>query len=255
MTTTTIDITSVEPIGHREGCDLAEADYAKFASLLERLRPDDWTAQTDCPGWSVRDMAGHVVGAMRSAASIRELLRQQKQIKRRAKADGGNEVDHMTALQIELTAGLSVEELVRECRDLVGPAAKGRLRTPAPMRRFVKIPVVMGPIDEVWTLGHLLDVILTRDTFMHRIDISRATGADADIDGEHDARIIAAIVADWSERHGRPFDLHLTGPGGGRYVSPAVGDREQISIDAVEFCRTVSGREAGTGLLAVPVPF
>ena len=38
-----------------------------------------------------------------------------------------------------------------------------------------------------------------------------------------------------------------------RFVSGSGG--EQIEIDAIDFCRTVSGRATGTGLLAQPVAF
>jgi hypothetical protein len=49
------------------------------------------------------------------------------------------------------------------------------------------------------------------------------------------------------------FTLTLTGPAGGEYVSGENG--EHITIDAVEFCRTLSGRATGTGLLTQEVPF
>jgi hypothetical protein len=48
--------------------------------------------------------------------------------------------------------------------------------------------------------------------------------------------------------------LTLTGPAGGRYVAGG-GSGEELVLDAVEFCRTLSGRASGTGLLAQPVPF
>ncbi len=78
-TTTTIDISSIEPIGHREGARLAEEEYRRFTALIGRLEPEAWDRQTDCTGWTARDMADHVVGAMRSAASFRETLRQQRE--------------------------------------------------------------------------------------------------------------------------------------------------------------------------------
>lgn len=72
---------------------------------------------------------------------------------------------------------------------------------------------------------------------------------------EHDGRIVANVVADWAGRHKGPFDLTLTGPAGGRYrVSDRDGERHEL--DAVEFCRRLSGR--GTpplGLLRTPTPF
>ena len=36
--------------------------------------------------------------------------------------------------------------------------------------------MMVGDAQERWTFGFLFDIILTRDPFMHRLDISRATG-------------------------------------------------------------------------------
>jgi hypothetical protein len=107
---------------------------------------------------------------------------------------------------------------------------------------------------ETWRMGYLLDVILTRDPWMHRIDITRATGRPHVLTREHDGRIVADVVAEWARRHGRPFELTLTGPAGGRYGA-GDGSGDELVIDAVEFGRTLSGRAAGSGLLAQPVPF
>jgi len=45
----------------------------------------------------------------------------------------------------------------------------------------------------------------------------------------------------------------LTGPAGGRFG--AGGEAERLELDALDFCRTLSGRAAGAGLLATGVPF
>jgi hypothetical protein len=61
------------------------------------------------------------------------------------------------------------------------------------------------------------------------------------------------VVAEWARAHGKPYRLTLTGPAGGLWSSGT--DGEQITMDAVEFCRVLSGRATGTGLLAHQVPF
>jgi hypothetical protein len=88
---------------------------------------------------------------------------------------------------------------------------------------------------------------------MHRVDIARATGREIELTTEHDGRIIANVVAEWARRHGKPFTLTLTGQVGKEYVSGDNG--AQITIDAVDFCRTLSGRASGAGLLKQEVPF
>lgn len=254
MTTTTRDA-DPDPIGHAEGVALGEVAYARFADVVAQLAPDDWARPTDCAGWTVRHLVGHVVGAMRSAASTREQLSQLREIRSRVRRDGGTQVDAMTQVQIDRVAHLTPEELVAACRSLAGPAAAGRRRVPAPARRFVSIPVRMGSLEERWRLGYLVDVILTRDAWLHRIDLCRAVGREPVLTAEHDGRIVADVAAEWGRRHGRPHRLSLTGPAGGTFAAGPPGEAEVFELDAVEFCRMVSGRARATGLLATEVPF
>ena len=253
-TTTAHDLASLAPIGHREARPLALTAYRRFADELARVPASGWGKPTDCSLWTVRDLAGHVVGAMRSAASLREMLRQQREIARRAKATDEQGVAIMTGLQVELTADLTTADLVAECAALAEPAAAGRARTPALMRKLVHFPVQMGDLDERWSLGYLVDVVLTRDAWLHRIDLCRALGRRPELTADHDGRIVADVAAEWARRHGSAVHLTLTGPAGGVFRTADV-DGPHLELDAVEFCRVVSGRETGTGLLAEPVPF
>jgi len=86
---------------------------------------------------------------------------------------------------------------------------------------------------------------------MHRLDICAATGLDPQPIAEHDGRLVDDIVHEWAERHAQPYTLELTGPAGGTWGTGG----ERITLDALEFCRTVSGRGDATGLLATAVPF
>ncbi len=255
MTTTTTTTVTTEHMAwtRAEAMVLAEEAYDRVVAVLEALEPEDGARPTDCAGWTVRDLAGHVLGSLRSAASVRVMAGEQVAAKRRAKAQGGNAVDHMTAIQVERASTLTSADLVAEARRLVPRATAGRRRTPALLRRRVRFPVQMGSIAETWTLGWLVDVILTRDAWLHKIDLCRAVGRDPELSPEHDGRIVADVVEDWARRHGQPFHLVLTGPAGGRFGDPAAG--EPLEVDAVDFCRILSGRSPGTGLLTTEVPF
>jgi hypothetical protein len=107
--------------------------------------------------------------------------------------------------------------------------------------------------SETWRMGYLLDIVLTRDTWMHRADLAKATGRAMELTAEHDGRIVADAVAEWGRRHGQPFVVHLTGVAGGTFTQGEGG--EQITMDAVDFCRILSGRGTGEGLLQQLVPF
>jgi hypothetical protein len=71
-----------------------------------------------------------------------------------------------------------------------------------------------------------------------------------------DGRIVADVVAEWARRHGKPFTLALTGPASGTYAHhPDLPEAEHLSLDAVDFCRTLAGRGHPAGLLTTIVPF
>ena len=146
-------------------------------------------------------------------------------------------------MQVADHADLSTAELIAKV-DEIGPrAARWRAKAPALFRKMPMKEEVGGE-PETWRMGYLLDVILTRDPWMHRVDIARATGREMVLTPEHDGRIVADVVAEWARRHGQPFTLTSTGPAGGdvRRRATAASD---ITIDAVEFCRTLSGRADG----------
>ena len=51
-------------------------------------------------------------------------------------------------------------------------------------------------------------VILTRDTWMHRLDIARSTGRPFEVSANHDGRLLSAPVAsDWRRCVARPTAL------------------------------------------------
>ena len=83
---------------------LAEEEYERFTELLAGLTAAQWAAPTECPGWDVRAMAGHVLGMTQMAASLPETVRQQLGSQRRAKRDRVSLLDALTALQVDKNA-------------------------------------------------------------------------------------------------------------------------------------------------------
>jgi uncharacterized protein (TIGR03083 family) len=250
MTATRVE--TIPPITRAEVEGLARTEYERVADQLRSLAPDDWARQTDCPLWDVRAVAGHSTGMLSTFTGYRTLMRQMRTATKAAKQSGGPMIDALTAKQVADHADLSTSELIAKVDDVGPRAARWRGTRPALFRRMPMKEEVGGK-QETWRMGYLLDVILTRDPWMHRVDIARATGREIELTPEHDRRIIADVIAEWARRHGTPFTLTLTGPAGGEYVAGENG--EHITIDAVEFCRTLSGRATGPGLLNQEVPF
>ena len=257
-TTSTVDVTSVPPIGHREAATLATDELDAMVELLRRLTPEEWTKPTSCELWDVRAMVSHVVAMAEAQASVREFAHVSRIARSAVRRDGGAVIDAMTATQVRERAALTPDELVDRLVEVAPRAVRARRRTPAPLRWGVRLKQD-PPFEERWTLGYLFDVICNRDPWMHRLDISRATGRPMRLRPGHDGRLVADVVAEWARRHGRPFTLVLTGPAGGRWRADTPGTPgaggEEIELDALDFCWALSGRAPGTGLLSTPVPF
>lgn len=245
-------VETLPPITRAEVEGLATTEYQRLADQLRSLAPDDWSKPTDCPLWDVRAVAGHSTGMLSTFTGYRTLMGEMRTAAKAAKRSGGPMIDSLTAKQVADHADLSTPELIAKVDDLGPHAARWRGTRPALFRKMPKEEEVGGQ-QETWRMGYLLDVILTRDPWMHRVDIARATGREMELTPEHDGRIVADVVAEWARRHGKPFVLTLTGPAGGEYVAGENG--QHVTMDAVEFCRTLSGRATGTGLLTQAVPF
>jgi uncharacterized protein (TIGR03083 family) len=255
MTMTTA-VTTSRPRPRRSTLDratalrLAATEYQRYFDLRRALDPDDWSRSTDCPGWNVRAMAGHNLGMAEMAASLPEMVRQFVAMSRRPEVG----VDAMTAHQVEARQRLAPTEVIDRYAAVLPRAVRGRGRRSAVLGRMTmpdRQPV--NGVEESWTFGYLFETILTRDTWMHRVDIAEATGRAVVLTPEHDGVLMADLVAEWAGRHGAPYELHLTGPAGGHWSSGAGG--EELTLDAVLFARTISGRAPGSGLLGVQVPF
>jgi len=229
---------------------LAETEYGRYLAMLRGLKPADWLAQTDCTEWDVRALATHVLGMAEMSASMLENMRQARVARRR----GGVFIDALTSLQVSERAALRPEQIIARMERVAPKACRGRRRAPAFIRRraFPEAGEIGGRLEQ-WTLGYLIDIIMTRDPWMHRVDTTRATGRPMELTAGHDGVLVADVASEWASRHGQPCTLRLTGPAGGTWAWGSSGP--VVELDAIEFCRTISGRAHGDGLLSQQVPF
>lgn len=248
---TSTDVRSIARIKHREAMQLAAVENAKFAAALRDLRPADWTKPTDCARWDVHGLVAHVIGSAAGQASPREFVRQVRAGKPIVEEIGAEFWwDGMNELHVRERDGRSVDDLRAEWDRNSERALRARRRLPRPIAwlPLLNLPEPVGRQN----VGYLFDVGFTRDVWMHRIDLAKATDTEFDADAEHDGRMVADMVAEWAETHGEPFDLVLTGPAGGHYTSGDGG--EHLEMDALEFFRVLAGRRAGEGVLRNPLP-
>jgi uncharacterized protein (TIGR03083 family) len=243
-------VSSIPALGHAEAMEMAAVEYGRMSDMLRGLQQADWEQPTDCDRWTVKDIVSHIVGITESLLSVRELRRQGKEGKRFRKELGFNSLDAGNEVQVLERRHLHPEQVRAAYEEIVPRMLRRRTRTPALARKLVPIP---NPLGGLMSLGYLFDIVLTRDIWTHRVDINRATGAELVLTSKHDGRFVAIVVAEWARRHGKPFTLHLEGPAGGTYQQGV--DGESLRLDAVEFCRILSGRGEGDGLLATKLVF
>lgn len=245
-----IDVDGIRPLARPEALAVAGQEYERYLDVLRSLSDSDWQRETECPPWTVQDMAAHVLGQTESVASIRESAHQQ----RAAAREGGYRLDGVNAIQIRERASVAPGEIIERLSVAATASIRARRRLPGLVRRIRISAEPRESARERWSFAYLMDVIYTRDTWMHRMDTARAVDAKAVLTPEHDGRIVADVVADWARRHGEPFELVLAGPAGGSYRSGTNGER--LNLEAVEFCSLLSGRGGGgEGLLATFTPF
>jgi uncharacterized protein (TIGR03083 family) len=254
MTTTVTDTGTIPKINHEQGMAWAATELTRLLGVVDQLTEEDWSRPTDCEGWDVKAMLSHTIGAMEANAKFREFVRQFRQATKAAKHSGKEMIDEMTAAQVRDHVALSSTEMAQRLHEIGPRAVRGRRRTPALLRA-----IKFDPGSEAggkWSMGYLFDVIMNRDYWMHRVDLTRATGKELVLTPEHDGRLIADVVAEWARAHGKPILLVLAGPAGGTFVHGEHGEHgEELNLDAIEFCRILSGRAKGDGLLDTKIAF
>ncbi len=251
-----LDITSLTRITPGPDADLlATATYEALIHDLAELSAADWQRPTDCAAWSVREMVAHLVGAAQGHASLPLFVRQYLWGRRHRKDFGGSGLDAMNQGQINALRTATDQNLLTLLDDVAPKAVRGR------SRRSRLIGWAPLSLDEAgsWyegmpsrtTMGELCSAVLTRDVWMHRLDLARALNKNPAVDPETDGRVVADLVADWASRHGQPVDLTLTGPAGGSYRAGRSGPT--LTLDALDFARVMAGRVPDTEVADSPL--
>ena len=196
-------------------------------------------------------MVAHLSGSVAGYASWAEFKRQF--IANPYLGEAEMKVDGVNRRQVEDRKSRSVEELITEFREDAPRAIRTRQRLPWLLR---KLPLPFGPPLGFTTVEYLMDVIYTRDEWMHRQDIARATGREFALTAQYDGRMLALVLRDLahslkSHLGERRIDLIVPGPAGGHFrFGSGKAPTASIEIDLFTLNRLASGRIAATEALA-----
>lgn len=222
-------------LGHGESMQLAQEQMDALIAQLKELDPADWESPTDCERWTVRDIVAHVLAWAEVTPSPTEFVRLQKATRAMRKELPGK-LDASNEAMVVARRHMSPERLVAALEDSSSKFMTFRRRLGLPGRY---LPIYVDTVG-LTTAGFLLRQIFTRDHFMHRIDIARATGRELVL-GPSERRLVRDLVRHWGRSSKADALLRLSGPAGGNFVSGS-GGRATISGDALEFCRILAGR-------------
>ena len=236
---------SIPSLTHTEAAEMAAVELERFLALVESLAPADWEQPTACPLWNARQIVAHVTGAAASYARWSQFKRQTSPfVQRPYRQAGFSLLDALNQIQVDDRSAATPAALIAELRE-VGPRATAtRKRLPA-IVRAIRLPL---PLLGVVPIGYLTDLIYTRDMWMHRLDICRATGRELVQTAGHDGRITALVVRDLARKltpklAGQAVAYELTGLAGGSFrLGENASPIARITMDVLDFHLHASGR-------------
>jgi uncharacterized protein (TIGR03083 family) len=192
------------------------AEYEAFGALIESLTPDQWQTPTRCEGWTVADVAGHVVGQLSDVVALRL---------------EGLGTPEATARQVEERRGRTQAQLVDELRE------SGKLGADMASSFDDAAWDSAPPGATSGTIGEGIEALWC-DTYLHADDIRHALGMPS-VRGQGEAAYLSHIAQLLTEQGWGPADLRF-GDLGTYPVSGGGG--KQIEGDALQFILVATGR-------------
>lgn len=245
--------TALATVERSTSADAYTTVMTALADTFEALSPEQWQLPTECTGWTVRDMAGHLLGAQEDLLRIRTVLRRRARGRRRhphlSLLDAANQV------QVQDHAALGTTELCRQYRANI-PAVSRRVRSFPALLAGVPVQKGMAPANSALRLGYLFNVIYLRDAWMHGADLARATvsmRAATAADGLLLAHVLRDLATEWGG--GDAVELVLPGEPAAKVRLGVLQDGRppvaRLEASALELCRSLSGRVPESGITTV----
>jgi uncharacterized protein (TIGR03083 family) len=236
---------AIPPLSHHAAMGMATIELERFLALVTSLSEDDWEKPTACPRWNVRQMLAHVTGAAASYARWSEFKRQNSfKVQRPYRVSGLSFLDSLNQIQVDDRASATPAALIDELQTVGPRAIATRARLPM-LLRALRMPL---PALGIVPFGYLTDLIYTRDMWMHRLDLSRATQREMVMTPEHDGRIVSLVIRDVAKKLAAKLRTtsivyHLSGKVSGTWqLGQKVPPAATLQLDVLDFNLLASGR-------------
>ncbi|MGZ3627208.1 MAG: maleylpyruvate isomerase N-terminal domain-containing protein, partial [Ktedonobacteraceae bacterium] len=195
--------------------------------------------------WNVRQMLAHVTGAAASYARWSEFKRQNSfKAQRPYRVSGLSFLDSLNQIQVNDRASTTPAALIDELQTVGPRAIATRARLPL-LLRAIRVPL---PALGIVPIGYLTDLIYTRDMWMHRLDLCRATQREMVMTPEHDGRIVSLVMRDVEKKlaailRTKSIAYHLSGRVSGTWqLGAKVPPTATLQLDVLDFNLLASGR-------------
>ena len=192
-------------------------EYRSFGELLGGLSDEQWQSPSRCAGWSVGDVAGHVVGQLSDVTAFRL---------------EGLGTPEATARQVEERRGRTADDLAEEldattqtAADLIGSFDDDAYNAE-------------GPQGNGQTLGYGIES-LWFDTFLHADDIRVAFGGATTSTDAH-APSVSHIAQVLTDQGWQPASIRLNGLD--EFLVGNGSEDRVIDGDPMEFILVSTGR-------------
>ncbi|MGI5356750.1 maleylpyruvate isomerase family mycothiol-dependent enzyme [Streptomyces sp. CA-252508] len=234
-----LDIPRTHPLRARA---VNAAEVKAMITTLEGLGFDDWWLGTACEGWTVRDVATHVVGQYEELS--RPWLLVGRALLGRRRHPGLTPLHAHNLCQVEARRSVPPQAVPGLLARFGPRGLRAVERLPGAARRRIPLSPLFPESKELPedSMDYLARVLVTRDTWMHRVDVCDATGREPVLH-EHDKEVVGQVLLDlalaWS---GPPVFLDLSGPAGGRWTLGRGTPVVVVQADALTLMRHLSGR-------------
>ncbi|QUH01236.1 maleylpyruvate isomerase family mycothiol-dependent enzyme [Saccharopolyspora erythraea] len=236
--TTIVRAHDVARTDHDHAADLLLPEVDAMRDLLGALTPEEWRRPTECTGWNVHDVVAHLVGNAENALDTELLARRVRE--GAARYAGRPRLDAMNEVAVDAWRDRPDDELLAEF-DRLWPQVLQALPEMPEQARDLRFDTGYPDVPPL-SLGYVVDVILTRDMWMHRVDICRATGRTFAMH-PHDLGVAEQVLRDLDDEWaGPPFVLELSGLVNGDWRIGDDAPEATVEGDAMDVLRGLSGR-------------